>query len=98
MARFPVDDTKIPDIGRALARAVSDPDAKAEMLSDPRAYLIAAGIDENALKGYDLKVVEDTPSLLHFIIPAEIDQARVDAGDEAYLTELGEFIALACTN
>lgn len=83
-------------LGQALARAVNNDAARKAFVDDPRAYLIEAGVDENALKGLDLSVAEDTDTKLHFVIPAKIDQNKAAAGDEDYLVDLGKSITLSC--
>lgn len=96
MARFPIDLETLPGLGEALARAVDDDTARAAFVADPRSYLVAAGIDTKALDGFELDVVEDTDTKLHFVIPAKIDSARVAAGDPDYLSDLAKSVALTC--
>jgi len=96
MARFPIDDSKLPEIGKALARAVTDPEARNSYLSDPKAYLIAAGVDESAIKDLHFSVVEDSASNLNLVIPSAINRQKLDAGDEQYLIDLGRSVILSC--
>lgn len=97
MARFPIYEDTLPTLGEALADAV-DNDAKREAFKkDPRAYLIAAGVDPSALEGLELSVLEDTSETLNFVLPAKIDSARAKT-DPAYLVELGKSITLSCAH
>lgn len=97
MARFAIDMETLPGLGEALARAVDDDTARAAFSADPRTYLVDAGINPKALEGFDLSVVEDTDTKLHFVIPAKIDSARVAKGDTEYLVDMGKSVALNCT-
>ena len=96
MARFVVDEKNLPEIGRALARAVSDPQAKQALMNDPRGYLISAGIDAEVLDNMDLAVHSDTDSKLNFVVPNQVDERKVASNDEEYLTELAHSVILAC--
>lgn len=96
MARFSVDPGKLPEIGRALAKAVTDEEARAAYIKDPKAYLIDAGVDPSALAGLDLSVVEDTTTHLNLVLPARIDEAKVAGNDSDYLAELGISVVLTC--
>ena len=65
---------------RIIARAWSDPAFKAELLADPHKVLTAAGI---ALKpGVMIKVVENTDSLHHLVLPpkpsGELNDVELD--------------------
>jgi len=96
MARFPVNESKLADIGKALARAVTDPVAKADLSRDPSNYLISAGVDPAAIEGLSFNVVEDTATNLNLVIPASLDDAKVEASDTEYLKALGNTVVLAC--
>lgn len=96
MARFPVDQSKLPEIGRALARAVNDPAARQELEQDPKKFLTDAGVDPAAIGNLQFTVVTDSDSNLHIVVPAKIDQSKVNADDDAYLTELGSSVVLSC--
>jgi len=98
MARFPLDVETLPGLGNALARAVDDERARAAFVADPRSYLVAAGVDPKALEGFELDVVADTETKLHFVIPAKIDSARVADRDQDYLEEMGRSVALTCAH
>lgn len=95
MARFPIDESTLPALGKALARAVEDETARQSFVADPKAYLVEAGVDETALAGMELVVSEDTDSKLHFVVPAMVDQTRVSS-DPAYVEELGKSVTLGC--
>ncbi|WP_434052046.1 MAG: hypothetical protein RDA78_22700 [Roseibium sp.] len=44
----------------------------------------------------DVKIYADTADMVHLVIPADIDQAKVAAGDEAYFEELGRAALGSC--
>jgi len=96
MARFPIDDSKLPGLGEALARAVNDPVARQELENNTSAYLISAGVDQDAIKGLTFTVVSDTGTNLNLVIPSAINQQKVDDGDGEYLTALGNSVVLTC--
>lgn len=61
---------------RIIARAWADPAFKQALLSDPAATLAAEGLPTPA--GVELKVVENTPTLVHLILPAKPDAELSD--------------------
>jgi hypothetical protein len=54
-------------IGKIIARAWTDEGYKARLVSDPRSVFDEAGVD--LPEGVDIRVVEDTPSVNHFVLP-----------------------------
>lgn len=64
---------------KVIAKAWSDPAFKQRLLSETVATLEAAGIEIS--KGLRVKVVEDTPDLIHMILPAAPSSAELT--DEA---------------
>ncbi len=61
------------DSAQVIARAWSDPDFKARLLSDPKVVLVGYGIDLPT--GLNLKIVENTADTIHFVLPATPSQA-----------------------
>ncbi len=53
--------------GKIVAKAWSDEAFKAKLLADPAAALKESGID--VPKGVEVRVVENTASVFHFILP-----------------------------
>jgi hypothetical protein len=53
---------------KVIAKAWSDDDYKARLMSDPKSVLTEAGIDLE--DGAEVKVVEDTPGVRHLVLPA----------------------------
>jgi hypothetical protein len=53
---------------KVITRAWSDPAYKAKLLADPHTALAEAGLQ--ALAGLTIKVVENTDSLVHLVLPA----------------------------
>jgi hypothetical protein len=54
--------------GKVIARAWSDPDYKARLMSDPKGALAEAGVTLE--EGSDIEVIEDTATVRHLVIPA----------------------------
>ena len=54
-------------IGKIIARAWSDGGYKARLVSDPASVFEEAGLD--VPEGLDVRVVEDTPGVRHFVLP-----------------------------
>src|SRR4051794_6983539 len=54
-------------IGKIIARAWSDEAYKARLVSDPGSVFEEAGLD--VAEGVDIRVVEDTPGVRHFVLP-----------------------------
>jgi hypothetical protein len=55
-------------ISKVIGRAWADPAYKAKLLQDPHAVLTEAGV--NVPAGGKVRVVEDTATIKHFILPA----------------------------
>ena len=53
--------------GKVIAKAWRDPAFKAKLMADPRAILAEAGVAIPA--GVTVKVLEDTTTHLHFVLP-----------------------------
>lgn len=82
--------TSLQEYGRPWAKLVAqawaDADFKARLLADPAAFLKEVGVELPA--GIELRVVENTAGLTHFVLPApppavslEACEERVSAGD-----------------
>lgn len=54
-------------LSKVVAKAWSDPKYKAKLLSDPSAALAEVGV--TVAPGHTIKVVEDTATVQHFILP-----------------------------
>lgn len=54
--------------GKIVARAWTDPEFKARLMSDTQAVLREHGVEPEA--GVEVRVVEDHPSLHHLVLPA----------------------------
>ena len=54
-------------IQKVIARAWTDADYKAKLLSDPHAALAEAGVEVSA--GTNVKVVENTADTVHVVLP-----------------------------
>jgi nitrile hydratase alpha subunit len=73
--------------GKVIAKAWRDPAFKAKLIADPQATLLQAGVSLPA--GVTVKVVENTGTHFHFVLPARPSGALSDeeldnaAGGEA---------------
>ena len=72
------------EIGAKLGAIIQNATACERLVANPAEVLAEVGIDSDAA------IFADTADLVHLIIPAEIDAARVAAGDEKYFEELGK--------
>ncbi|HQR45991.1 MAG TPA: NHLP leader peptide family RiPP precursor [Thermoanaerobaculia bacterium] len=63
-------------LGQIIARAWSDPDFKRRLIADPAAIGREYGIPTPP--GVQIRVVEDTPQVRHFILPLKPDNELSD--------------------
>lgn len=78
------------ELGAKLAEIIQDSDRRAAFAENPGKALAELGVKT------EVTVHADTADTIHLIIPAEIDAARVEAGDEAYFEELGRLALATC--
>ena len=86
--------SRISDLIRKTAEdCATDPDLQAELDADPRAFFAARGYDIPA--GPDVRVVANTPEVLHVVMPrnpnaaiADEELARVAGGTGGLSTHL----------
>ncbi|MAI77999.1 MAG: hypothetical protein CL917_03585 [Deltaproteobacteria bacterium] len=73
-------------VAEAIARSWRDADFKSQFISDPAGTLKNAGaiIDE----GHSVNVVENTPSLVHAVLPLHTNQSQHENQIDAALEEL----------
>lgn len=71
------------EVGAKLGAIIQDATAREQLIESPEAVLSEIGANS------DVRIHADTADLVHLVVPAEVDQARVAAGDEAYFEELG---------
>jgi hypothetical protein len=75
-------------ISQLIARCWSDENFKRNFVADPLATLKAGGVDLEMPAGAGLKVVQDSESLVHFVLPArptelsEEDLENVAGGED----------------
>ena len=98
MARFPVTEEKLPEIGEALARAVYDKRARAAFKADPKAYLVAAGVEPKAIENLSFNVIEDSEETVNVVIPSALNTQKLAEQDAAYMKDLGQSVMLACAH
>lgn len=83
-------DQRMPELhGKVIARAWREPAFRAKLIADPRATLTEAGVVIPA--GVTVKVLEDTATHRHFVLPPEptghlsdeaLDMAGAGSSDE----------------
>ena len=71
------------EIGAKLGAIIQDTASRDELIDNPSEVLASVGVNS------DVTIYADTADLVHLIVPAEVDLARVAADDEAYFEELG---------
>jgi hypothetical protein len=78
------------ELGAKLGAMIQDAESRARLVENPTEVLSQIGAKS------DLTLLADTADLVHLVIPAEIDAARVAAGDESYFEELGKAALGSC--
>ncbi|WP_150526092.1 hypothetical protein [Roseibium sediminis] len=82
--------SELAGLGLELASIISNEHRRDEFTSNPATTLPQAGLPE------DVAILADTADMVHLVIPAKVDEARVALGDEAYFEELGRLALGAC--
>lgn len=77
-------------LGATIGEIIQNPTRRAAFAADPAAELTKLGVTP------EITVYADTADTVHLIIPAKIDETRVQAGDEAYFEDLGRLALAAC--
>ncbi|WP_428525245.1 hypothetical protein [Roseibium sp.] len=77
-------------VGSKLGEIIQNPAERTNFLENPETTLAELGL------ATDVKIYADTADKVHLIIPAEVDEARVAAGDETYFEELGRLALAGC--
>ncbi|MEE4013902.1 hypothetical protein V1T76_17675 [Roseibium sp. FZY0029] len=72
------------EIGAKLGAIIQNSEARERLVTNPIEVLAEVGIKSDA------QIFADTADLVHLVIPAQIDAARLSAGDESYFEELGK--------
>lgn len=78
------------EVGAKIGAIIQDASAREQLIESPEVVLNE--IDAKS----DVKIYADTADMVHLVIPADIDQAKVAAGDEAYFEELGRAALGSC--
>jgi len=71
------------EFGAKLGAIIQDSAARDRLIENPTEVLAEVGAKS------DVTILADTADMVHLVIPAEIDAARVAANDESYFEELG---------
>ncbi|PVB63611.1 hypothetical protein [Labrenzia sp. 011] len=72
------------EIGAKLGDIIQNSESRTQLIENPAEVLATIGVNA------DVEIFADTADMVHLVVPAEIDAARVAAGDEAYFEELGK--------
>lgn len=78
------------EFGAKLGAIIQNADDRAKLIDNPKAVLGDLGAVP------DVQLFADTADTVHLVIPANIDAARVAAGDETYFEELGKAALGSC--
>ncbi|WP_269582289.1 hypothetical protein [Roseibium sp. Sym1] len=78
------------ELGATLGAMIQNTETRARLVENSTEVLAQIGAQS------DLTLLADTADLVHLVIPAEIDAARVAAGDESYFEELGKAALGSC--
>jgi len=78
------------ELGAKLGAIIQDTTARDNLVKNSAEVLAEIGAQS------DLTVFADTADLVHLIIPADVDAARVASGDESYFEELGKLALGSC--
>lgn len=78
------------ELGAKLGEIIQDPAEREKFAENPEETLSTLGL------ATDVTVYADTADTVHLIIPSQIDEARVAAGDETYFEELGRLALASC--
>lgn len=71
------------EVGAKLGAIIQDASAREQLIESPETVLTEIGAKS------DVTIYADTADLVHLVIPADVDKARLAADDEAYFEELG---------
>ncbi|ASP32635.1 hypothetical protein [Labrenzia sp. VG12] len=77
-------------LGAKLGAIIQDSTAREHLVENSAEVLADLGARS------DLTILADTADLVHLIIPADVDAARVAANDESYFEELGKLALGSC--
>ncbi len=78
------------EVGAKLGAIIQNETARAHLIEKPAEILKGAGIRT------DVTIYADTADMVHLIVPAEVDAARVAAEDESYFEQLGKLALGSC--
>ena len=78
------------EIGVQLGAIIQDERSRAKLIENPAEVLSEIGLSA------DVTLLADKADLVHLLIPADIDAARVAADDEAYFEDLGKAALGTC--
>jgi hypothetical protein len=81
------------DVAKIIAKAWADEDFKARLIADPVAVLKAESM--HVPEGLTLKVVENTKTLAHFVLPAKPDDCK--SGERLDERQVGTAFCIACS-
>ncbi|MHA7772633.1 hypothetical protein [Roseibium sp. M-1] len=78
------------EIGAKLGAIIQNAGARDRLIESPAEVLAEIGVKTDAT------LLADTADLVHLVIPADVDAARVAANDESYFEELGKAVLANC--
>lgn len=78
------------ELGAKLGEIIQNTSERSKFVENPSKTLSSLGL------ATDVTVYADTADTIHLVIPAEVDETRVAAGDESYFEELGRLALASC--
>jgi hypothetical protein len=78
------------EFGAKLGAIIQNSDTRSRLVESPAEVLAEIGAKT------EVTLFADTADLVHLIIPANVDAARVAANDESYFEELGRAALANC--
>ncbi|MBN9670404.1 hypothetical protein [Roseibium aggregatum] len=88
MARFPYYRKNLRDLGELLARAAMDEGLRKEFQSDPKRFLSAIGLPAKTTELLRFTVVDEKETPGAVALPFRLNDAKLGASDDAYLSSL----------
>jgi hypothetical protein len=82
-------------VGEVIHQAATDEQFLRAFKARPTEKLIAAGVDPAFLKGKKVKVVRDTETVVHVVVPHQVKKKK-KRGSEEYMRELGFVTIMGC--
>ncbi|MHA7772632.1 hypothetical protein [Roseibium sp. M-1] len=94
MARFPYHEKNVKELGRLIAKAALDDDFRRELQTNPARELAAIGLPKQTTELLRFKVVDCKAQPNATAVPFRLNQAKLDALNEDYISGLAKIFKL----